>query len=125
MAAIFVVSSIPHVTAVPGGFADSTAHAAEYAVLAVLFVRALARARWDRVTWTVALAAIALSVAYAVLDEWHQSFVPGRTREWRDVIADFAGASAGAVAVWAWSIIRHFSRSRERRHGVQQPSSRA
>lgn len=122
---MFAVSSIPDVTSIPGGFADSTAHAAEYLVLALLFLRALAGGAWTGVTWPASLAAVALSVAYGLLDEWHQSFVPGRSSEWRDVMADAAGASLGAGAAWAWSIIRHFSRSRERRHGVHEPPSRS
>lgn len=125
MAAIFAVSSVPNVTTIPGGFSDSAAHAAEYVVLALLLLRALARADWRRVTWAAALSAIALAVAYGLVDEWHQSFVPGRSSEWRDVIADAAGASLGAGTAWAWGIIRHFSHSRERRHGVHEPSSRA
>jgi VanZ family protein len=125
MAAIFAVSSIPDVKGIPGGFSDSTAHAAEYLVLAVLFLRALAGAEWRGVTWRTSIAAIALSVAYGLADEWHQSFVPGRVSEWRDAIADATGAFAGAGAVWAWSIIRHFSRSHERRHGVHEPRSRS
>jgi VanZ family protein len=125
MAAIFVVSSIPDVQTIPGGFPDYTAHSAEYLVLSALLVRAIARAEWRRVTWRAALLAILASTAYALTDEWHQSFVPGRASEWRDVVSDAAGASIAAGSAWTWSIIRHFSRSRERRHGVHEPAPRA
>ena len=33
-----------------------------------------------------------------VTDEWHQSFVPGRTADPMDVVADVAGAALGAAA---------------------------
>jgi VanZ family protein len=125
MAVIFAVSSIPDVGAVPGGFSDSAAHTAEYTVLGALLLRAFAGGEWRRVAWRTVLTAIAVSALYGVTDEWHQSFVPGRTSEWRDVMSDATGASIGAATVWAWSIIRHFSRSRERRHGVHEPPSRA
>ncbi len=125
MAVIFTVSSIPDVGAMPGGFADSTLHGAEYLVLSALLVRAIARAEWRCVTWRTALAALAASTAYALTDEWHQSFVPGRASEWRDVVSDAAGSSVAAGGAWAWSIIRHFLRSRERRHGVHEPPPRA
>ena len=34
---------------------------------------------------------------YALSDEWHQYFVPGRSCELRDVLIDFCGASTGAL----------------------------
>jgi VanZ family protein len=124
MAAIFVVSSIPDVPTPPGGFSDSTLHAAEYSVLSLLVLRALAGGRWHGVRWSTAILAVVLSTAYGVSDEWHQAFVPGRTSEWRDVISDLRGAAIAAGAAWAWSIIRHFSQPRERRHGVHEPPPR-
>jgi VanZ family protein len=124
MAAIFVVSSIPNVTSTPGGFADSTLHAVEYGILALLLLRALAKGQWRHVTGSTAIAAIAFAAAYAASDEWHQAFVPGRTSELRDVISDVWGAAAAAGAAWAWSIIRHFSQLRERRHGVHESPPR-
>lgn len=39
-----------------------------------------------------ALAAVAATVAFGALDEWHQSFVPGRTSSWTDVVTDAIGA---------------------------------
>lgn len=41
------------------------------------------------------LLAFGLAVAYGVTDEWHQSFVPGRTPDVLDVIVDALGAAAG------------------------------
>ncbi len=38
---------------------------------------------------------ILLGVAYGVLDEWHQSFVPGRDPSTGDVLADAAGLILG------------------------------
>lgn len=49
------------------------------------------------------------SVLYAFSDEWHQSFVPGRTADWRDILVDALGA---ALAVWLLS--RHAARSQKR-----------
>jgi VanZ family protein len=37
-----------------------------------------------------------LVVGFAALDEWHQSFVPGRMGRWEDVVLD---ATAGALAL--------------------------
>ena len=49
--------------------------------------------------------AVLLAVGYGVTDEWHQSFVPGRTPELRDLLADAVGSTFGAGVVWLWSIV--------------------
>lgn len=36
-----------------------------------------------------------LGMVYGVLDEWHQSFVPGRVPSWGDWVADAAGVVLG------------------------------
>jgi VanZ family protein len=42
------------------------------------------------------------AVAYGISDELHQAFVPGRTADWQDVLADTVGAAA---AIWlAWRL---------------------
>ncbi|MCP9488482.1 MAG: VanZ family protein [Solirubrobacteraceae bacterium MAG38_C4-C5] len=45
--------------------------------------------------------ATALALAYAVSDEWHQSFVPGRTGTVTDVAIDALGVGLAAAA-WVW-----------------------
>lgn len=74
-------------------FVRKCAHLAEYAVLAVLFFRALSQSKIfsaHSVRLTFILAAI-----YALLDEFHQSFVMSRTASPYDVAIDLAGATAG------------------------------
>lgn len=46
------------------------------------------------------------AVLYGVTDEWHQSFVPGRTPDVRDVLTDGIGAFVGLIVV-SW-LIRKF-----------------
>ena len=70
-------------------FTRKLAHAAEYAVLAVLLWRAL-ESGW---------AAFWLAVAYAITDEIHQAFVPGRHMSPLDVAVDAAGAAVGLLFV--------------------------
>jgi VanZ family protein len=68
-------------------------HAAEYALLCVL---------WWRALWTVASRgaaislAFAISVGYAATDELHQTFVPGRHGSPVDVGIDAFGAAVAA-----------------------------
>ena len=45
------------------------------------------------------LFAIALSTLYGVSDEFHQSFVPNRNVDPKDVLVDFLGATAGALVM--------------------------
>jgi VanZ family protein len=87
---IFTLSSIPDLGTGLGGWdlvLRKLAHAAEFAVLGLLLVRALEHA------W----AAFSLGVAYAVTDEIHQSFVPGRLGSPVDVAIDAAGVAVGVA----------------------------
>ena len=79
------------------GVARKLGHLTEYAILAGLWFRALHVGR--RVgPPTSAWLALALSVAWAVLDEWHQAMVPSRAASAVDVAIDTAGATLGVLA---------------------------
>ncbi len=106
MGAIFAVSSVSHLPAIPGGFSDKTAHASEYAVLGLLLARALAGPRWLSITFPYVAGAVVLAALYGVSDECHQLVVPGRDFDGRDMLADAAGASASAGGLWVLGIIR-------------------
>ena len=81
-----------------------TAHFVEYFIFSLLILRAIRAGQRDtRLRW--ALAAILIVAGYAALDEFHQSFVPGRTARISDVLLDTTGgtaaqAIAGLVLVW-------------------------
>ena len=71
-------------------------HAAEYALLCFLWWRALS----TRFAPREALgAALLLSIGYAALDEYHQTFVDGRNGSPVDVAIDALGAGLAAVAI--------------------------
>jgi VanZ family protein len=53
--------------------------------------------------WSWALATLFLAVAYAGLDEWHQSFVPLRDPRVRDVAIDSLGALLAQGLVWLYA----------------------
>jgi VanZ family protein len=48
---------------------------------------------------------LAIASAYGVTDEWHQSFVAGRSADVLDWYSDSIGAALGLGACWAWGII--------------------
>ena len=83
-------------------------HVVEYAILAALWFRTLYTGRRLPSTPS-ALAALGISVAWAIVDEVHQSFVPSRTASSLDVILDSTGASVALLVLVARTSISHFS----------------
>jgi VanZ family protein len=100
MAAIFTASSIPDVGQLPGDMSDKSWHSIAYAILAGVVLRALSGGRLSGITWRVAGAAVLVTTMYGASDELHQSFVPGRTADRYDVLADAIGAGVAATAGW-------------------------
>lgn len=78
---------------------DKLLHAAEYAVLGGLLVPAL-RAVGLRPRVAL-LAAVVIASAFGASDEFHQSFVPGRSADVADWVADTLGAAVGALVATA------------------------
>ncbi|WP_096156549.1 MULTISPECIES: VanZ family protein [Bacillus] len=70
------------------------AHFLAYLILGVLVTNALYQSSKLRGKQQIVLAFI-ICVLYAISDEVHQLFVPGRSGEIRDVIIDSAGAAVG------------------------------
>jgi VanZ family protein len=98
MGLIFFLSAQPDLPHPSAGWADllfsSSAHVFVFGMLAALWARALGQRRH---AWFFAFGATAL---YALSDEFHQSFVPGRTPDPIDVLCDGLGAFIG---LWLWA----------------------
>ncbi len=94
---LFIQSANPPVVRKPlFPFADKAAHMGMYAVLGILFFRAFktpSTKRLRAVFW-----AIAASTLYGISDEVHQAYVPSRTAEAADVLADGLGSLLGIGA---------------------------
>jgi VanZ family protein len=105
MFGIFLASSVSD-PPMPSQVPDVSLHGAAYFGLTLLLIRALALNKWSGVTATTLAAAWTIAALYGVSDEWHQSFVPHRHADLRDVVADAIGAVAATAAVGAWGIIR-------------------
>jgi|GEM_PF-348689 len=93
-ALIFVGSSLPGAKVAEQFWLDwlvhKIAHLLEYSGLAILARRALGSWRW----------ALIYGGLYALTDEYHQLFVPGRQGRWLDWLIDLGGLTLG----WAfWS----------------------
>ena len=99
MGLIFYFSSLPDPGGLPGSVSDKTAHVLIYAALGASLVRALAGGQITAMTLTRILLAAALGTLYGVSDEIHQHFVPPRTPDILDVVADSIGAFVGALVM--------------------------
>lgn len=98
-----------------------TAHVTEYALLST-FVTAAARQAEAIATgrrkgekphassWLTAVAGTGICIVYAVTDEFHQLFVPGRTGLASDVLVDSVGIVAAALITTA--VVRACQRRR-------------
>jgi VanZ family protein len=75
---------------------DKLLHAVEYAGLAALLVLGLTHLGTMGMRRAAQLA-ILLAAAYGATDELHQAFVPGRSCDVRDWLADAIGAILGGV----------------------------
>jgi VanZ family protein len=87
----------PHVTHVD----DKIVHFSVYGLLATLVCRLSSG-------WKAALAALLTVSAFGVTDEWHQSFVPGRSTEVADWVADTSGAALAIVLYMGWTRYRQW-----------------
>lgn len=98
-AGIFLVSSLPKPPPLPSvAGADKGLHFVAYAGLAVLCARAFRR-RWPGLSpWGVGNLSLLAAAFYGLTDELHQAFVPGRTADPADWLADSLGAAAGTLA---------------------------
>jgi hypothetical protein len=108
MAFIFYLSSqpsLPWLLDCLRALQSIAGHVIEYAVLAVLLRWALI---WDipsgngARTGYASRLALLVALAYGVSDELHQHFVPGRTMDPFDLLADAAGAAA---ALWIAGLV--------------------
>ena len=105
MAGIFYLSAQSS-PPVPGRIPDKLLHAIEYFGLAIVVFRAVAGGFSAAVDGPRAGLTMLITVAYAVSDELQQLFVPYRSADVRDLLADAAGAATALIVYRAWHIIR-------------------
>ena len=98
MGLIFYLSAQSDPGADIGAVGRVLAHTGEFAALTALWAWALAPAQGRR---AIPVAA-AIALAYAISDEIHQSFVPGRDADPLDVAADAAGIALACLALRRW-----------------------
>jgi VanZ family protein len=102
MGIIFYLSSRP----VPESIArlhvaDYVLHSIEYAGLSILLFRALNKGLFTPLFPSARPYAVIISTLYGISDELHQWFVPSRSCELSDAIADFTGSLLGVLFIFA------------------------
>ncbi len=85
---------------------DKIAHLFEFGLLALLFWRPLRDAVPAYPEMKAAAVLLVFVAANGMIDEFHQSFIPGRESSWADGAADFVG---GALAI-TWLLHREKAR---------------
>ena len=106
MALIFYISGIPSLNSGLGIWdfiLRKCAHVFEYAVLTGLLIRAIRKSWTNGLVLPIAFWAAGISLLYAISDEFHQSFVPGRGPSSLDVAVDSIGIVLCAY-VWIKSV---------------------
>ncbi len=99
MALIFVLSSmhfqVPQMEHFP--LRDKGVHFLEYLILGYLCAGAALKTWPERPPLRALAVGVLIAAAWGLSDELHQSFVPGRSADIADALADTLGALAGAT----------------------------
>lgn len=96
---IFIMSSMPSpVGTDPFPHFDKLAHFLVYGVFALLVFRGISGTTGNCNFILTAVLTVLITVAYGMSDEFHQSFVPARSPDVKDLAVDGIGAVA-AVAI--------------------------
>lgn len=98
---LFTATSLP-VERLPSiGFTDKINHFVAYFILAVLLNLTLIYQRKSQLLFEKApIATIVICLFYGALDEVHQLFVPGRSAETLDWVADALGTTAAVLLIY-------------------------
>jgi VanZ family protein len=96
---LFLLTSWPNPPSITaGGFPlDKLTHFSLYAVEAFLLSRAIAWPGKSGFAGSRFLAVVLTMALWGAIDEVHQEWIPGRMMDSGDLVADVAGAAAGAL----------------------------
>jgi VanZ family protein len=104
MGLIFFVSAQPSLPSVPGRWdvlLKKGMHMLAYGILTGLYLRALRGPGRD--TRRIRVVSIVLALAYALSDEYHQTFVLGRNGTLADVMIDGVGILGATLLDWLFA----------------------
>jgi VanZ family protein len=87
------------------------AHLTEYAILGFLAARAFRGSPRPGLQGRWFIVSLILIIAYALIDEYHQSFVPSRTASVYDSFIDMTGGLTALIITWRRQWFRRASNS--------------
>ena len=87
-------------------------HASVYLVLCILFINALRETKKLNIWFLVS---IFLCFIYACTDEYHQTFVDGRTGQFKDVLVDSSGAVLGSILYFTTYKLKEFLKNKRKK----------
>jgi VanZ family protein len=100
---IFILSASPSVSPPPGFvLEDKIYHFVEYGIFSLLLFLAFFTSGRGFLRKHVFLLSSLIGMAYAASDEIHQKFVPGRSSEFLDVVADCLGIVVVQTGIWLY-----------------------
>lgn len=85
---------------------DKLYHAGAYFILALFTWRFLRH--FIETPWLLALSSLVFCSLYAISDEWHQSFVEGRTSDALDWLADTVGSGIAMYLLYKFTTSNRF-----------------
>ena len=100
---IFILSASPSISPPPGFvLEDKIYHFIEYGVFSLLLFLVFFTSGREYLRKHVFLLSTLVGMAYAVSDEIHQKFVPGRSSEFLDFVADSLGIVLVQIGIWLY-----------------------
>ncbi len=100
IAALIIAASSRSSVAAPGiSHIDKVGHFLVYGLLATLVSRM-------QPGWRGAAIGLLAASLFGASDEWHQSYVPGRSSDWLDWVADTLGAALAVSLYAGWPLYR-------------------
>ena len=85
---------------------DKVLHCLLYAVLGLTALWALPPQFRQQRPVLAGVGVMLFCLFYGITDEWHQSFIPGRSCDIFDVMADASGGVLAGVCGWGWQLWR-------------------
>lgn len=103
---LFILTSLPSSMAITTDVSDKVNHFGAYGLLSVfLYLNLNFQNRFELLNKFPATFTVLIASIYGMVDEIHQMFVPGRSAEFLDWLADFSG-SLVAVLITRYLIRR-------------------
>jgi VanZ family protein len=101
MGLIFFLSSLPsHELKISKEIPDYILHVIEYFLCCIFLLLGYAKGIKEHFTKKAYFIAVIISTLYALSDEFHQSFVPTRDANIRDIAADIIGSLLAAGIIY-------------------------